>query len=211
VTTRHLFRKPYRRITLTGIAVGMYNQMTGIAIVMIYSSEIFRMAGFTNASAILQTVMVGATNLLFTLLAMSVIDKVGRKPLLLAGSMAMTVFLFLFALVFLLDIRGFMPLVFMISFVACFAFSQGAVVWILFAEMFPNHLRARGASIGSFSHWVFYAILLFMFPVIQGSLGHSRGVGYVFISFAVITFTSFFFFRKYIFETKGISLEDLGK
>lgn len=208
---RYLFRKPYLRLVIIGILIGMFNQFTGIAVVMIYSSDIFRAAGFATESAILQTVVVGFTNLAFTILAMFFIDRIGRKFMLLLGSVGMTLFLAVFSYIFFKGIGGAMPLVFMLSFVACFAFSQGAVVWVLFAEMFPNNIRSRGVSIGSFSHWVFYALLLFLFPVIQKSFTNNDGIGYIFAFFAAVTFISFFFFRKYIVETKGQSLEELEK
>lgn len=208
---KYLFRKPYLTLVIIGLLLGMFNQFTGIAIVMIYSSDIFRAAGFGTESAILQTVIVGMTNLTFTILAMAFIDRIGRKFMLLLGSVGMTIFLGVFSYIFLYDIRGFMPLVFMISFVACFAFSQGAVVWVLFAEMFPNNIRSRGVSIGSFSHWVFYALLLFLFPVIKKSFNDNSGIGYIFAAFSVFTLLSFFFYKKYIVETKGRSLEDIEK
>jgi sugar porter (SP) family MFS transporter len=208
---RHMFRKPYLRLMVIGILVGMFNQFTGIAIVMIYSSDIFRAAGFSTQSAILQTVIVGFTNLSFTIIAMFFIDRIGRKKLLLIGSIGMSIFLAVFSFIFFFDIRGSLPMIFMIAFVACFAFSQGAVVWVLFAEMFPNNIRSRGSSVGSFSHWVFYTLLLFVFPVIKKSFPDNRGIGYVFAFFAVVTFASFFFFRKYLVETKGKSLEELEK
>jgi sugar porter (SP) family MFS transporter len=208
---KYLFKKPFLRLVIIGILIGMFNQFTGIAIIMIYSSDIFRAAGFGTESAILQTVIVGLTNLTFTILAMAFIDRIGRKFMLLLGSVGMTIFLGVFSYIFLFDVGGFMPLIFMISFVACFAFSQGAVVWVLFSEMFPNNIRSRGVAIGSFSHWVFYAILLFFFPVIQKSFVDNKGIGYVFAVFAVFTFISFFFFKKYIVETKGKSLEELEK
>jgi sugar porter (SP) family MFS transporter len=208
---KYLFKKPYLRLVIIGLLIGMFNQFTGIAVVMIYSSDIFRAAGFGTESAILQTVIVGLTNLVFTILAMAFIDKVGRKIMLLIGSVGMSIFLAAFSYIFLFNIGGFMPLVFMISFVACFAFSQGAVVWVLFAEMFPNNIRSRGVAIGSFSHWVFYAMLLFLFPVIQKSFSDNSGIGYIFAVFAGFTVISFFFFKKYIVETKGKSLEELEK
>jgi sugar porter (SP) family MFS transporter len=208
---RYMFSKPYLRLMIIGILVGMFNQFTGIAVVMIYSSDIFRAAGFSTQSAILQTVIVGFTNLSFTIIAMFFIDRIGRKKMLLIGSIGMSIFLAVFSYIFFCDIRGFLPMIFMIAFVACFAFSQGAVVWVLFAEMFPNNIRAKGSSVGSFSHWVFYTLLLFVFPLIKKSFPDNRGIGYVFAFFAVITFTSFFFFRKYLVETKGKSLEELEK
>jgi sugar porter (SP) family MFS transporter len=208
---KYLFKKPYFRLVSIGIGIGMLNQTTGIAIVMIYSSDIFRAAGFGTESAIIQTVIVGFTNLIFTIIAMTLIDKIGRKFLLLVGSVGMTIFLGLFSLIFFKDIGGFMPLIIMISFVACFAFSQGAVVWVLFAEMFPTNIRSRGVSIGSFSHWVFYAILLFLFPIIKRSFSDNNGIGYVFAFFTIATLISFFFFKKYIVETKGKTLEEIEK
>ena len=208
---KYLFKKPFLRLVIIGITIALFNQFTGIAVVMIYSSDIFRAAGFGTESAILQTVIVGFTNLAFTILAMAFIDRIGRKFLLLLGSVGMTIFLGIFSYIFFYDVGGFMPLIFMIAFVACFAFSQGAVVWVLFAEMFPNNIRSRGVAIGSFSHWVFYALLLFFFPVIQKSFTDNSGIGYVFGVFAVFTFVSFFFFKKYIVETKGKSLEELEK
>jgi sugar porter (SP) family MFS transporter len=208
---KYLFKKPFLRLVIIGLLIGMFNQFTGIAVVMIYSSDIFRAAGFATSSAILQTVIVGFTNLAFTILAMAFIDRVGRKVMLLIGSIGMSIFLAVFSYIFFFNIGGLMPLVFMISFVACFAFSQGAVVWVLFSEMFPNNIRSRGVSIGSFSHWVFYAMLLFLFPVIRKSFNDNSGIGYIFAFFAIITFISFFFFKKYIVETKGKSLEELEK
>jgi sugar porter (SP) family MFS transporter len=208
---KYLFKKPFLRLVIIGLLIGMFNQFTGIAVVMIYSSDIFRAAGFATESAILQTVIVGFTNLAFTLLAMAFIDRIGRKFMLLLGSVGMTIFLGIFSYIFLAGIGGFLPLIFMISFVACFAFSQGAVVWVLFSEMFPNNIRSRGVAIGSFSHWVFYALLLFLFPVIRKSFSDNSGIGYIFAIFAVFTFISFFFFKKYIVETKGKSLEEIEK
>lgn len=213
----YLFRKPYLRLILLGIAVGMFNQFTGINIIMYYATDIFRSAGFSTGAAIGQTVIIGVTNLLFTLIAMTIIDKVGRKKLLLFGSLGMTFFLAIFAGLFLSGSTGGMwILMLLIGFIGCFAMSQGAVIWVLLSEMFPNNIRARGSSAGSFSHWFFNALLTFLFPVMITFFGEtpedrSTGVGYMFIFYALATFISFFFFKKYLVETKGKSLEDLEK
>jgi MFS family permease len=142
---------------------------------------------------------------------MTLIDRIGRKFLLLVGSVGMTIFLGIFSFIFFKDVGGYLPLILMISFVACFAFSQGAVVWVLFAEMFPTNIRSRGVSIGSFTHWVCYAILLFFFPIVKRSFSDNSGIGYIFAFFAIATFISFFFFKKYIVETKGKTLEEIEK
>lgn len=204
----YLFKKPYLKLVIIGIAVGMFNQFTGINIIMYYATDIFRSAGFSTNSAIGQTVIIGLTNLLFTLIAMSIIDKVGRKTLLLVGSIGMTIFLGLFAFLFKSgNTSGFWILGMLIGFIAFFAASQGAVIWVLLSEMFPNNIRARGSSIGSFSHWFFNALLSFLFPVMTGAFG----VGNAFVFYALATFISFFFFLFFLKETKGRSLEELEK
>ncbi len=208
----YLFRKPFLRLILIGIAIGMLNQFTGINVIMYYATDIFRSAGFTTDSALGQTVMIGLTNLIFTLIAMRVIDQFGRKKMLLTGSLGMTIFLGLFSWAYLNgNFQGFYLLILLIGFIAFFAFSQGAVIWVLLAEMFPNNIRARGTAIGSFSHWFFNALTTFMFPIIAGTFSGGRGTGYVFIFYTLATFLSFFFYKKYIIETKGKSLEDLEK
>lgn len=206
-----LFKKPYLKLVLIGIAVGMFNQFTGINIIMYYASDIFRSAGFSTESAIGQTVIIGLTNLVVTIAAMVVIDRLGRKTMLLIGALGMSVFLALFAYAYLARIEGFGLLFLLIGFTAFFAFSQGAVIWVLLAEMFPNNVRARGSSIGSFSHWFFNGLTVFLFPIIARGVTDGSGIGYVFVFYAVATFASFFFFKRFLVETKGLSLEALEK
>ncbi|MGA9118386.1 MAG: sugar porter family MFS transporter [Bacteroidota bacterium] len=201
-----LFKKPYLRLVLIGTAVGMFNQFTGINIVMYYTPSIFRSAGFSDSASLLQTVLIGATNLVSTVIAMTIIDRVGRKFLLLMGALGMTVFLGLFAAAYLSSaFGGYVLLVCLIGFVAFFAASQGVVIWVILSEMFPNNIRARASSIGSFSHWLFNATTSFLFPVVSSMLG----IGAVFMFYAVATLASFFFFKRFLIETKGRSLEEL--
>lgn len=208
----YLFKKPYLKLVIIGIAVGFFNQFTGINIIMYYATDIFRSAGFSTNSAIGQTVIIGLTNLVFTLVAMKVIDHFGRKSLLLVGSLGMTVFLGLFSWVYISGTdQGFILLIILIGFAAFFASSQGAVIWVLLAEMFPNNVRARGTAIGSFSHWFFNGVTSFLFPVIVGLFSSGKGVGYIFGFYALITFLSYFYFKRYLVETKGKSLEELEK
>ncbi len=206
-----LFKKPYSRLVMIGIAVGMFNQLTGINIIMYYASDIFRSAGFSTESSIGQTVLIGFTNLIVTILAMMVIDSLGRKRMLLAGSLGMSIFLAMFSYAFLNQIQGYVLLAMLIGFIAFFGFSQGAVIWVLLSEMFPNNIRSRGAAMGSFSHWFFNAVIAFLFPTIAGLGQGGEGIGYAFAFFAVATFLSFFFFKKYLVETKGDSLEELER
>mgnify|MGYP005853408681 CR=1 FL=1 len=207
-----LFRKPYLKLVLVGITVAMFNQFTGINIIMYYATDIFRSAGFSTNSSIGQTVMLGGSNLIFTLIAMQVIDKFGRKNMLLLGALGMPVFLTLFSWAFIFDnTSGFILVVLLIGFTASFAFSQGAVIWVLLSEMFPNIIRARAMAISSFSMWFFNGLTTFLFPVIVGLFGNGKGIGSVFIFYSLMTILSFFFFRKYLVETKGKSLEEIER
>ena len=203
-----LFKKPYLRLVLIGMIVGMFNQLTGINAIMYYAPSIFKTAGFTDDSALMQTVLIGATNLLFTILAMSVIDKLGRKFLLIIGACGMSIFLGLSAFAYLREaFEGHLLLVYLIGFAAFFASSQGVVVWVILSEMFPNNIRARASSIGSFSVWSFNALTTFLFPIVAGKFG----IGYIFIFYSIATAISLLFFIKYLVETKGKSLEELEK
>ncbi|WP_117879614.1 sugar porter family MFS transporter [Aureibaculum luteum] len=206
-----LLQKPYFKLVIIGILIGMFNQFTGINIVMYYATDIFRTAGFSTESAIGQTVLIGITNLVFTLIAMQLIDKIGRKILLLIGSIGMALFLGIFSFFFLTGTMNFVLVICLIGFVAFFAASQGAVIWVLFSEMFPNNIRSRGVAIGTFSHWFFNGLTSFLFPIVAGAFTNGMGTGYIFAFYAVATLTSYFFYKKYLIETKGKSLEQIEK
>jgi sugar porter (SP) family MFS transporter len=207
-----LFGKPYLKIVLIGIAVGMFNQMTGINIIMYYATDIFRAAGFSTNSSIGQTVIIGGVNLVFTLIAMTVIDRLGRKKMLLFGSASMPVFLLLFAATFFFDYSGSIATVLLLmGFTACFAFSQGSVIWVILPEIFPTNIRAMALAISTFTLWFMNGLTTFLFPVIVGLFGDGKGIGSLFLFYGVLTFMSFFFFKKHLFETMGKSLEKLEK
>lgn len=203
-----LFRKPYLKLVLIGIGVGMFNQLSGINIVNYYSTDIFREAGFSGESAFTQTVLIGITNLIFTIVGMSLIDKFGRKFLLYVGGIGMPVFLGLFSWAYISgNTNGYILLISMLGFIAFFAASQGTVIWVILSEMFPTNIRARGSAIGSFSHWFFNAINSWVFPVAVASIG----TGYTFLFFCIATILSLVFYRFALVETKGKSLEEIER
>jgi len=203
-----LFRKPYFRLVLIGIGVGMFNQLSGINIVNYYSTDIFREAGFSGESAFLQTVLIGLVNLAFTIVGMSLIDKLGRKFLLYLGGFGMPVFLGLFSWAYITGhTQGYILLISLLGFIAFFAASQGTVIWVILSEMFPNNIRARGSAIGSFSHWFFNSLNSWLFPIAVASVG----AGYAFLFFFIATILSLVFYRFALVETKGRSLEELEK
>jgi sugar porter (SP) family MFS transporter len=208
--TENLFKKGNFKFILLGIAVGLFSQFTGIAIVMYYATDIFRSAGFSTDSAIGQTVVLGLTNLIFTIIAMLLIDKIGRKRLLLTGMLGMSIFLGLFSYSFLGGNLGNMiNLILLVGFVAFFASSMGAVVFVLFAEIFPNSIRSRGMAIGSFSNWIVNASITFIFPVFVAAFDKRIGIGYSFAFFSIMTFIGFWVFKKFLFETHNRSLENI--
>jgi sugar porter (SP) family MFS transporter len=199
-----LFSKQYRFPVFLAITVGMFCQLSGINAILYYLNDIFALAGATKVSGALQAVAVGATNLIATLLAMSVIDRFGRKKLLLTGTVGLAICLTMVSYVFMTHKHLDWLVWLLMAYIACFAISQGAVVWVYISEVFPNRVRSKGQALGSSSHWVTNAIISLIFPVMAGSSG-----AYPFIFFAVMMVLDFFLILKYYPETKGISLEQM--
>jgi MFS family permease len=188
----------------------MFNQLSGINAILYYAPRIFEMAGFNQADSFQQSVYIGAANLFFTLLAMSVIDKFGRKKLLLIGATGLILFLGLTAIAFNSPGGGGTAVIFyLIGFIAFFAFSQGAVIWVFIAEIFPNSVRSQGGSLGSFTHWIMAAIISWTFPIIVG--GSEKGGFYSFIFYSLMMLASFIFIWRVMPETKGKTLEQIQK
>ena len=199
-----LFSKQYRFPVFLAITVGMFCQLTGINAVLYYLNDIFALAGASTISGNLQAVAVGATNLVATLLAMSVIDRFGRKKLLLVGTVGLTLCLTAISVLFFTRSHlGWLVWLLML-YIAFFAISHGAVVWVYISEVFPNRVRAKGQSLGSSSHWITNAVISLVFPLLAKSSG-----AYPFIFFAAMMVVDFFLVLKYYPETKNVSLEQM--
>lgn len=207
-SSEKLFRKKYSKPILFAVLLAMFNQLSGINAIIYYAPRIFEMAGFDKAHSYLQPVYIGAANLLFTLLAMSFIDRFGRKKLLLIGSVGMIVFLGLTAMAFQGGASG-NVIYYLIGFIAFFAFSQGAVIWVFISEIFPNSVRSQGGSLGSFTHWIMAAIISWTFPVIVE--GSQQGGFYSFVFYSLMMLVHLIFVWKFLPETKGRSLETIQK
>lgn len=209
-TREQLFQRKYLKPILYAVILAVFNQLSGINAILYYAPRIFELAGFDQGMAYLQPIFIGGANLLFTCLAMTVIDKFGRKRLLLIGSVGMFVFLGLVANAFNnIDGDGTSSLIlfYLIGFIAFFAFSQGAVIWVFIAEIFPNSVRSQGSSLGSFTHWLMAAVVAWLFPIIVE--GSPNGGFYSFIFYSIMMAVSFVFIWKFMPETKGKSLEEI--
>jgi len=203
-----LFTKRNAFPIVTTILIAMFNQLAGINAIIYYAPRIFEMTGLGQNTALLQSISIGGTNLLFTFVALFLIDRFGRRTLLMVGSVGMVVFLSLISRAFFLNaFDGYSVMLYLIGFVAFFAFSQGAVLWVFISEIFPNNVRAKGQALGSFTHWVMAAIVSWTFPIVTNM--PAIGGGYSFAFFALMMLLHFFFAWKVIPETKGKSLENI--
>jgi MFS transporter, SP family, arabinose:H+ symporter len=201
-----LFSRKYLFPIFLAVTIGMFNQLSGINAILYYLNDIFARAGFSKISGNLQAVAIGGTNLLFTVIAMSVIDKVGRKLLLLVGALGMALCLGGVSTVFFTGQHQNLLVWLLIGFIACFAFSQGAVIWVYLAEIFPNNVRAKGQSLGSFSHWFMNALISGLFPLVAASSG-----GYPFAFFSAMMVLQFFVVLFVYPETKALTLEEMER
>jgi MFS transporter, SP family, arabinose:H+ symporter len=194
----------HRKPILLALGIAAFNQLSGINAILYYLNDIFAAAGFSKVSADQQSVVIGATNLIFTMLALTVIDRVGRKRLLLIGAIGLVVALSGTALIFLTGQHLNLLLWMLIGFIAAFAFSQGAVIWVYIAELFPTAIRTRGQSLGSSTHWFMNAVIATLFPMVAHV---SKGAPFVF--FAAMMAVQFVVVLLYFPETKQVALEDM--
>jgi len=201
-----LFSRKYRLPIFLAVTIGMFNQLSGINAILYYLNDIFAYAGFSKVSSDLQAVIIGLTNLVFTMIAMSVIDKFGRKKLLLIGSVGTAFCLAAVAAVFFTNQRHDLLLWLLVAYIAFFAFSQGAVIWVYISEVFPNRVRAKGQSLGSFTHWVMNALISGIFPALAA---WSKPIPFAF--FAAMMALQLFVVLFVYPETKGVSLEEMQK
>ena len=204
MATEPLFKRKYRLPIFLAISIGLFNQLSGINAILYYSNYIFAAAGFSQLSGALQTVLIGLMNLIATLFGMSLIDKLGRKTLLLIGSVGTALCLAGVAAIFFTKSHANALVWLLVGYIFFFAISQGSVIWVYIAEVFPNRIRAKGQSLGSSSHWIMNALISLVFPIMAKSSG-----GAPFAFFAAMMALQFIIVLTFYPETKGISLEKL--
>ncbi len=199
-----LFQHRYRVPIMLAVVFALFNQVSGINAIIYYAPRIFEMTGAAKSSALLSTAGIGLVNFLFTLAAMALIDRFGRRKLMLIGSVGLIITLGLVARAFYSEQFAGVP-VFLFAYIAFFAFSQGAVIWVFISEIFPNEVRGKGQSLGSFTHWIMAALISFSFPVIAEQFGG----GPVFTFFTIMMILQLLFVWWVMPETMGRSLEEL--
>nr|WP_315247284.1 sugar porter family MFS transporter [uncultured Flavobacterium sp.] len=200
-----IFLKKYRFPLLLAFLIAVFNQFSGINAFLYYAPRIFAEAGLEESAALMSSVGIGITNLIFTLFGVFLIDVLGRKVLMIIGSIGYIVSLGLVAIAFFLKWQGMAVPVFLFLFIASHAIGQGAVIWVFISEIFPNHLRASGQAFGSSTHWVLAAIIPSMIPFLFSTIGP----GVVFLIFAIMMAFQLLFVLFIMPETKGKSLEEL--
>jgi SP family arabinose:H+ symporter-like MFS transporter len=180
--------------------------MSGINAVLYFAPRIFELAGLGTKAALLQSVGVGVTNLVFTFVGLWLIDRLGRKTLLLIGSVGYIASLSAIAYAFLTSHYSFVPAL-IFAFIAAHAMGQGVTIWVYIAEIFPNRYRAKGQALGSFTHWVFAALLTSFFPLAVAAFAPAA----VFAFFAFMMVLQLIWVQTLVVETKGVSLEQISE
>ncbi len=213
VASESLFQRKYTRPIILAVLFACFNQLAGINAIIYYAPRVFELAGLGAESSLLSTIGIGTVNFVFTLLAINVIDKYGRKKLMLIGSLGLIITLFLVSASFFalasegdsILANGNLIVLLLMVFIAFFAFSQGAVIWVFISEIFPNEVRAKGQTLGSLTHWVLAAVITFVFPILTERIGG----GYTFMVFAICMVFQLIYTLKLMPETKGMSLESI--
>lgn len=201
-----LFSKTYRPVLLTGILIAVFQQVTGINSILYYAPVIFKETGLSNASSLMQTIGIGVVNVLSTLIAIFLVDKVGRRMFLLTGSFLMGISLVAVALCFKFQyFDNYLVLVFMLLYVGAFGCTLGAVTWVYLSEIFPNKIRGTALSAATLCLWLADFIVTYTFPLLTESLGTS-GTMFLYAGFCGL---SLIYVWKKVPETKNCSLEEI--
>lgn len=209
-TSAPLFTRALRRPVFLAIAIAMFNQLGGINALWYYADGIFAMAGFDKNASAMQSVILGVINLVATLVGMAVIDRVGRKPLLIWGTVGGGISLAMVTWIFSASVHANWLVWLLSGMVICHAFGQGAVIWVFISEIFPTSVRSKGQTLGSFTHWFMAMLISWAFPMVAREFGQP-GAGLPFAFFAAMMILQLFVVGLFFPETKQIALEDMSR
>jgi MFS transporter, SP family, xylose:H+ symportor len=199
------------KIVVIGMLVSAFQQFVGINVVLYYAPEIFKNMGSSTDSALLQTVLVGSVNLIFTVIAINAVDKWGRRPLQILGALVMALSMIALAILFQVQSLGVLALLAMLVYIAGFAMSWGPVTWVILSEMFPNSIRSKAMALAVATQWIANYIVSFTFPILDNHpvLVEHFNHGFAYWIYGVMSILAAFFIWKWVPETKGKSLEAL--
>ncbi|MDD5148869.1 MAG: D-xylose transporter XylE [Flavobacterium sp.] len=198
-------------VIVVGVLLSVFQQFVGINVVLYYAPEIFKSMGSGTDTALLQTIIVGAVNLLFTVLAIMTVDKFGRKPLMIIGALGMAISMFALGTTFFMQSVGMGALVFMLIYVASFAMSWGPVCWVLLSEIFPNKIRGRALAVAVAAQWISNYLVSWTFPMMDKNtyLLEKFNHGFAYWIYGVMSVLAMWLVWKYVPETKGKTLEEM--
>jgi sugar porter (SP) family MFS transporter len=202
----HFWTRRLRKPIMLAILIAFFNQLSGINAILYFAPRIFELSGLAAKAALLQSIGIGVTNLVFTFVGLWLIDRLGRRTLLYIGSFGYIISLGLVAWAFFTDHFSIVPIC-IFGFIAAHAIGQGAVIWVLISEIFPNRHRAEGQTLGSFTHWTFAALLTTFFPKMVTAFPP----GYVFSFFTGMMVLQLIWVKAMVPETKGVPLEQIQK
>jgi len=207
VPNENIFLKKYRLPLILAFLIAFFNQLSGINALLYYAPRIFEEAGLGESTALLSSIGIGVTNMLFTLLGIILIDRLGRKQLMYICSFGYIISLSLVSAAFFFSWEASIVPILLFMFIAAHAIGQGTVIWVFISEIFPNHLRGSGQSFGSSVHWVLAAVVPSLVPILFSTIG----AGVVFLIFTIMMVCQLLFVAFMMPETKGVPLEELSK
>ena len=212
-SSENLFQKKYSRILWLGFLIAFFNQLSGINFVLYYAPQILEQAGLGGAESLFNSISIGIVNLIFTFIGVRLLDKLGRKQLIIIGSIGYIISLVMVGICFQMELSATLLLIFICTFVASHAIGQGAVIWVFLSEIYPNRVRAYGQSWGTSTHWVFAAIITLVTPFfIDDKEGIMRdNLWNIYYFFAGMMVLQLIWAIIYMPETKGRTLEELEK
>ena len=202
-----IFSNKYKLPVILAFLLAFFNQLSGINFILYYAPEILEMAGLASKESLLNSILIGLTNLIFTIVGMRLIDVLGRKQLMIIGSIGYIVSLGMVALAFHNNLGAIILMISILVFIASHAIGQGAVIWVFISEIFPNNVRANGQSFGTGIHWIFAALITLAGPVVIDLFKENPWPIFAFFAFMMVLQLVFVLFMMP--ETKGLSLEEL--
>ena len=194
-------------IVLIGVILALFQQWCGINVIFLYAEEVFSAAGYSVSDMLFNVMITGSVNLIFTFIALSLVDRIGRKKLMLIGAGGLALIYTIVGTLYHSGSTGLPLLIFVVAAIACYAMTLAPVTWVVLSEIFPNKVRGAAMAVATFALWTGNALLAYFFPIINNRVGASGS----FWIFALICVAGFFYIKTRLIETRGISLEEIEK